>query len=155
MDSGSRQVVEEFWAPFEVGAPTGEAAQAWKDRWATDGVWEMPFAPDPLPKVIEGQKVIGHFADWLFAIAPDLRVVELSIEETKDPALVLMEVRLTSTLADSGRPYANTYCSLMRIVDGKIKLFREYFDPTVVLDAFGVDGLEKGLGQVMAAAAAD
>lgn len=154
MSLSSREVVEDFWAPFEVGAPTGKAKEEWKNRWAADAVWEMPFAPEPLPRVIEGGQVIGHFADWLFAIAPDLHVVELSIRATEDPDLVVMEVQMTSTLGHNGRTYANSYCSLIRVVDGKIALFREYFDPTVVREAFGEDGLEKAVDHVMAAVSA-
>ncbi|MGE4427267.1 MAG: nuclear transport factor 2 family protein [Solirubrobacteraceae bacterium] len=153
MTSQSRRVVEEFWAPFESGSPTGEAAERWKGLFAEDGVWEMPFAPAPVPEVVAGRVLIGHFADWLFAAVPDLRLVSFDARETADPQVILIEMQMTSPVTYTGRTYANTYCSLMRIVDGRVALFREYFDPTVVLDAFGVEVLEAGIGQVMAAAA--
>ena len=155
MGSDSLDVVEKFWAPFTHGAaPTGVAAAEWKNTFAEDAIWEMPYAPAPLPKAIEGRALIGHFADWLFSVAPDLRAVELSIQPMGDPSLVLVEMQMASTLAINGRSYSNTYVSVMRVVDNKIALFREYFNPLVVLDAFSTDEIEAGLQQVTAAAAA-
>jgi len=153
MTSESRRVVEEFWAPFEHGSPTGEAADRWKDLFAEDAVWEMPFAPAPVPTTVAGRALIGHFADWLFAAVPDLRLLAFDVRETADPQVVVLEMQMTSPVTHTGRTYANTYCSVMRVVDGRIALFREYFDPTVVVDAFSVEVLEAGIGQVMAAAA--
>lgn len=154
MASKSRSVVEKFWAPFKDGAPTGEAAEEWKNSFAEDAVWEMPFAPAPVPRVIEGRAAIGHFADWLFAVAPDLHILRISIAETEDPAVVVVEMQMASTLAINGRAYANTYCTIMRVVDDKIALFREYFDPNVVVDAFTLEEIAKGLAEITAAAAA-
>lgn len=154
MASKSRSVVEKFWAPFEDGAPTGETAEEWKNSFAEDAVWEMPFAPAPVPRAIEGRAAIGHFADWLFSVAPDLHIRSISIAETDDPAVVFVEMQMASTLAINGRAYANTYCTVMHVVDGKVALFREYFDPNIVVEAFTVEAIAKGLAEITAAVAA-
>jgi ketosteroid isomerase-like protein len=39
----------------------------------------------------------------------------------------------------TGRQYKQQYGGLFHVVDGKIELFREYYDPIVFKDAFGLD----------------
>lgn len=150
--SENRRIVEQFWAALDNGVPSGAELEAWKDQFAEDAVWEMPYAPEPLAREVPGRKVIGHFIDWFFAAAPDLHTVSLTVHDTTDPELFILELRGAATLSLNGRTYANNYCTHMRIRDGKIVLFREYFDPNVVLDAFGYEELAKGMSQIMAAA---
>lgn len=150
----NRAVVERFWGALETAPPTGAALEAWKDLFADDAVWEMPFAPAPLVTEVPGRALIGHFVDWFFGAAPDLRITSLDIQDTTDPELFVLELQGEATVAASGRTYANTYCTHMRIVDGRVSVFREYFNPAAVMDAFGREALERGVADVMAAAGA-
>jgi ketosteroid isomerase-like protein len=148
----NRATVERFWKALEEGPPRGAALEAWKDTFAEDSVWEMPFAPEPLTKSVPGRHLIGHFVDWFFESVPDLRIDSLTVHETTDPELFVLELHGTATVSQNGKTYANTYCTHMRIRDGRIVLFREYFNPDVVLEAFGYDEIAKGMSSVLAAA---
>jgi ketosteroid isomerase-like protein len=148
----NRATVERFWKALDEGPPRGAALEAWKATFAEDGVWEMPFAPEPLAKSVPGRHLIGHFIDWFFDSVPDLRIDSLTVHDTTDPELFVLELRGTATVSQTGKIYANTYCTHMRIRDGKIVLFREYFNPNVVLEAFGYDEIAKGMSAVLTAA---
>ncbi|MCF8607570.1 nuclear transport factor 2 family protein [Gordonia sp. HY442] len=148
----NREVVDRFWSDLDEGPPTGSELETWKDWFAPDAVWEMPFAPEPLAKAVPGRDLIGHFVDWFFKSVPDLRIDSLVVHDTSDPELFVLELHGVATVTQNSNVYANTYCTHMRIRDGKVTLMREYFDPKVVVDAFGVEVIAEGMSQVMAAA---
>lgn len=152
VQTDNRATVERFWGALDDGPPRGEALEAWKDIFAEDAVWEMPFAPEPLADTVPGRHLIGHFVDWFFYSVPDLRIDSLTVHDTTDPELFILELHGKATVTQTGKIYANTYCTHMRIRDGKVALIREYFNPNVVVEAFGRDVIAEGMSAVMAAA---
>lgn len=150
--SDNRRLVEQFWGALDDGPPRGSALEAWKEFFAQDAVWEMPFAPEPLVQAVPGGDLIGHFVDWFFESVPDLRIDSLTVHDTADPELFILELHGTATVTQTGKIYENTYCTHMRVRDGQIVLLREYFNPEVVVEAFGRDEIAKGMSTVMAAA---
>jgi ketosteroid isomerase-like protein len=148
----NRKVVDGFWGDLDSGPPTGKELESWKDWFAEDAVWEMPFAPEPLAKSVPGRQLIGHFIDWFFKSVPDLKIDSLVVHDTTDPELFVLELHGEGTVTQNGNVYANTYCTHMRIRGGKVVLIREYFDPNIVEQAFGVEVIAEGMSQVMAAA---
>lgn len=148
----NRKVIDRFWSDLDGGPPTGPDLEEWKEWFAEDAVWEMPFAPEPLARVVPGGALIGHFVDWFFQSVPDLRIDSLTVHDTKDPELFILELHGKATVSQNGNIYANTYCTHMRVRDGKVVLIREYFDPNIVEQAFGAELIAEGMGKVMAAA---
>ncbi|NKY33029.1 SnoaL-like domain-containing protein [Nocardia speluncae] len=148
----NRKVVDHFWSDLDGGPPSGAKLEEWKDWFAEEAVWEMPFAPEPLAKAVPGRALIGHFVDWFFGSVPDLVIDSLVVHDTTDPELFVLELHGRATVAQNGNIYANTYCTHMRARDGKVTLIREYFDPNVVVGAFGVELIGEGMATVMAAA---
>ena len=60
-----------------------------------------------------------------------------------DPEWVVAEYRGEIDLKGGGS-YNNDYVGVFRVVDGRIVLFKEYFNPRVLLDSFGgEEGLAK------------
>lgn len=53
-----------------------------------------------------------------------------------DPDLLIAEYESEATLIDGGR-YANRYINVLRVKDGKVLLFREYFNPLAITQALG------------------
>lgn len=148
----NRKVVDRFWSDLDGGPPTGAELEDWKDWFAQDAVWEMPFAPEPLANSVPGSALIGHFIDWFFESVPDLVIDSLVVHDTTDPELFVLELQGRATVAQNGNIYANTYCTHMRVRDGKVVLIREYFDPFIVEQAFGPELIAEGMAKVMAAA---
>ncbi len=98
----NRATVERFWKALDDGPPRGATLEAWKDTFADDSVWEMPFAPEPLSTSVPGRHLIGHFIDWFFESVPDLHVDSLTVHDTTDPELFILD-EPTAALDPEGR----------------------------------------------------
>jgi len=118
-----RQVVEHLHRLVAEGDLAGQA-----DLFASDGVLEWPFAPDGMPRRIEGREAIRA----TFALlgrrmrAAGRRpgaVANVVVHETRDPEVVVVEL----ALGGGGDPLP--YVQVFRVRDGQILEFRDYFGP--------------------------
>ena len=56
-----------------------------------------------------------------------------------DPEMVFAEWKGDVDIIPTGRKYKQNYGGLFHVEDGKITLFREYYDPAPFVYAFGLD----------------
>ncbi|MCK2215160.1 nuclear transport factor 2 family protein [Actinomadura sp. ATCC 31491] len=116
----AREVAERFLA-----AATGDGLA---DLYAEDSVIELPFSPEGRPLRFEGRE--GHRAR--FARAAGMlrheRTANVTIHETTDPEVVVLEFDLHSVVIPTGRPVVRTYAMVMRVRDGLITHSRDYAD---------------------------
>ncbi|MEU5090107.1 nuclear transport factor 2 family protein [Streptomyces sp. NPDC021356] len=122
------------------------------DLYAETSVIEMPFGPQPgVPLRFEGRE--GHRARFK-RFAPSLRVERIdrvTLHETADPEVVIVEYDYHATAVPTGRPFTNRYIMVMRIRDGLIVHSRDYVNPLVSAAAFGnLDRLHQAAGQSLA-----
>lgn len=123
---------------------------AWADLWADEAVQDMPFAPAGFPARVEGRDaLVAHYASLPDATG---RMVFLDRADHAmlDPNVVLMEYRGEIEILPAGRDYNNIYAGLFVFdAEGRITLFREFFDPTVLTAAWdGAPGDGFGAGHV-------
>ena len=100
------------------------------DLFAPDGAIELPFAGPDLPSRLDGQQAIRDFSSR--AAASPLRIDDLqtvAVHHTSDPEVVIVELLSHVTFATTGRRLAVRSIQVFRIRDGKILLFRDYFNP--------------------------
>jgi uncharacterized protein len=100
------------------------------DLFAPDGAIELPFAGPDLPARLDGQQAIRDFSDR--AAASPLRIDDLetvALHHTSDPEVVIVELLSRVTPATTGRSLGGRPIQVFRIRDGKIVLFRDYFNP--------------------------
>jgi ketosteroid isomerase-like protein len=98
--------------------------------FARDGVIELPFAGPDMPSRLDGEQAIRDFSAQI--TASGLRIDDLetvAVHQTDDPEVVIAEIVTRGTLAGTGRALAGTSIQVFRIRDGKIVLFRDYFNP--------------------------
>ncbi|WP_255414065.1 nuclear transport factor 2 family protein [Pleurocapsa sp. CCALA 161] len=108
--------------------------------WAEDAVQDMPFSPEGFPKRVEGKaNLIKHYAAWPETSGKANFIDELVFYPMQDATMVFAEWRGNVEIITTGRNYNQRYGGLFHVVDGKIELFREYYDPIVFKDAFGLD----------------
>jgi ketosteroid isomerase-like protein len=108
--------------------------------WADDAIQEMPFAPKGVgfpDRVVGKEALIQQYAGWPEnAEGPDF-TSELRFYSTLDPNMVIAEFRGDTFIRSTQRRYDQRYIGVFHVNDdGKIDLFREYFDPTVFVEAF-------------------
>ncbi|CAK9056216.1 Uncharacterized protein YesE, partial [Durusdinium trenchii] len=103
---------------------------AFANVWADNAVQEMPFAPEGFPKDVRGKNgILAHYQAWP-AVSGDAEFTEnLRFYPMQDPEWVFATFTGHVDIIPTGRLYEQTYGGLFHVVDGKIVLFREYFNP--------------------------
>lgn len=99
------------------------------DLFAPDGVIELPFAGPGMPSRLAGQQAIRDYSHRM--AASPLRIDDLeatALYHTDDPEVVVIELATRGTVTSTGRTFAGTSIQVFRIRDGKIVLFRDYFN---------------------------
>ena len=110
------------------------------DLWAEDAVQDMPFSPEGFPKRVEGKtNLIEHYAPWSEISGKANFTDELVFYPMQNSTMVFAEWRGNVEIIPTKRTYKQRYGGLFHVVDGKIELFREYYDPIVFKYAFGLD----------------
>jgi ketosteroid isomerase-like protein len=131
-DAGPREVFERL---RQIVLTYDMEAQA--NLYAEDGVLEWPFAPPGMPRRVEGREAIRNLLVPLAERArrsgrhPE-KYDPLVIHETSDPEVIVAECDLVGTSND-GEPYHLSYIQVLRVRDGEIVLFRDYWNPQALL----------------------
>jgi ketosteroid isomerase-like protein len=131
----SRQVVLDFLTGLE-----DKDMERVNGVWAEDAVQEMPYAPAGFPSRVVGREaLIRQYASWPQNAGRARFTDGIRFYATQDPQIVAVEYHGVSEIVTTGRTYDQRYFGLFHIDDGKITLFREYFDPNVFSHAFGLN----------------
>lgn len=105
--------------------------------WAENAVMTMPFAPEGVPDRFEGLNELRPFWRSVFDQIETIRFEDVRMYEAVTPGTIFTEHEGISILAADGRSYDNTYITVFRIADGQILSYTEYYDPMVLIEAFG------------------
>jgi len=119
----------------------GREMDGWYDCLDDEIVMEFPFGPSiGLPARVEGKDAcvatLKMACDTLEIRFEDVRALPLA-----DSSMVVVEYRGHGE--PGGKVYDQTYICLQQYKDGKLVLFREYMDTSVVLRVFGNLGKPK------------
>jgi ketosteroid isomerase-like protein len=115
---------------------------AYVDCFATDGVLELPFAPAPLPKRVEGREAIRALLKPRYdaARAAGRKIVEyanLRIHETTDREVIVVEFDVVGAVGGA-IPYTLPFIHVLRVVGDEIVLQRDYFDSLAMAERLRV-----------------
>ncbi|CAB4741966.1 MAG: hypothetical protein F2681_14720 [Actinobacteria bacterium] len=104
-------------------------------RFAPEGVLELPMRPEPLPRQLRGAD-IEKFMRLLPKLFARLDFVERRYHQSTTPTSAVVEYR-GDAVTHTGKPYLNTYIGVFEFDDqGRVLLWREYFDPLVLQQTF-------------------
>ncbi|MEM8535774.1 MAG: nuclear transport factor 2 family protein [Chloroflexota bacterium] len=132
MSHTPEHIVEQFFTALET-----MDMDTFFALWADDGRQEMPFAPDGFPRELNGIDAIRRQYGGL-PDAYDGMNFPRTIRSLRETGWVFVEYQGEISLK-SGGTYNNDYCGSFHVVDGKIVLFREFFNPIILQSAFGKD----------------
>lgn len=127
----SVEVVERFFAALEA-----LDVDSFVELWAEDGVQEMPFAPKNFPNRLVGKADVRRQYGGMPEAYARMEFPGRRVRAMADPEWVVAEYRGEIDL-EGGGSYNNDYVGIFRVVDGRITLFKEYFNPQILLDSFG------------------
>lgn len=114
-------------------------SQALLPLLASDFVLEFPYAPAPLPRVVRGASECAELFALSSGLVADLRVTACEMHRLERDDMVLALWESEGTFRQSGGCYRNRYVSLIRVRDGLVDWYAEYFDP---LAAAGPSSIE-------------
>lgn len=115
----------------------------WVNLWDEKGVLEFPFPLPVYPEKVEGKPMIREYMRHF----PETLKVEFSkpiFHRTEDPELVIAEFTAKGEMLTTKRPYNQTYISLVYTKNGKITLYKDFWNPLVALQALGENNNYKG-----------
>ena len=106
----------------------------WVNLFTEDAVLEFPYAPKGYPSRVAGRPaLLAHLEG--FSKTFQVEFTELHYYETVDPSLVIAQLKCTGSALATGRPYDQTYLSVVETKDGLISRYVDYWNPQVVTDA--------------------
>ena len=111
-------------------------ATTFLDMLAEDGVMEFPFAPPGMTTRLEGRAALGAHLKMLGGIVAFEAMGAPVVHRASDVFVLEFEGRGRGL--KTGKPYAQSYVSVIRVEGGRITQYRDYWNPLVVLDTMGV-----------------
>ncbi|MBR7741862.1 nuclear transport factor 2 family protein [Phycicoccus sp. BSK3Z-2] len=116
----------------------------WVALFEQDGVLEFPYGPQGFPSRVEGHDGLYEYMKN-FPESFEVVFEGLVFHETVDPTLVVAEFRSKGTAKATGKPYDQTYISVVRTREGKITSYVDFWNPLVAMESLTADGGESGL----------
>ena len=105
-------------------------AEEVRDDFAEDAVLALPYAPSGTLREVAGRDAIIDYIGLLRDYIPAGIFREHRFDTlAADPNEVIARYSARTELLTTGRPYENTYVTLIQIGDGKVTRYTEYFDP--------------------------
>jgi uncharacterized protein (TIGR02246 family) len=108
--------------------------EGFADLFAPDAVMEFCFhgPPGGAPVRLEGREAIREYTRRVTDSPLQITGYEVTeLYQAEDPAVVIVEMRSTATLATTGRSVTARSIQVLRIRDGQIELFRDFADPRI------------------------
>ncbi|MDO3676204.1 nuclear transport factor 2 family protein [Paenibacillus ehimensis] len=110
------------------------------DRWIElfddNVVFEFPYAPDGYTRKLEGKSALYQYVKELPGIIEIDLFTAPAIHQTLDPNVFIAEFGVKAGRAvKTGKPYLQTYISVIETKDGKIMHYKDYWNPLTVLTA--------------------
>jgi uncharacterized protein len=115
-----------------LGDRLAPGAETFVQMFAEDGVMEFPYAlPDA--KHLEGRQALAAHLGYLARIVELLNVSDVTLHETSDPKVVILEFASSGRAVATGEPFEQRYVSVIRLRDGHIAHYRDYWNPLAIL----------------------
>lgn len=100
-----------------------------------DVVFEFPYAPEGLPRRLDG---IDALAGHLEKLGPLITFGSMALKSVHASGeTVIFEFSCTGRGTRTGAPYDQDYISVVSLKGGRIRRYRDYWNPLVVLTALG------------------
>jgi uncharacterized protein len=107
-------------------------AQTFVEMVAEDGVMEFPFAL-PSARRVEGREALAAHIAFLAGRIEFLSVSDVVKHATGDPEVFILEFAGSGRAVATGEPFEQRYISVIRLRDGHIVHYTDYWNPLAVL----------------------
>lgn len=101
-------------------------------EYTDDAVLEFPYAAPPVR--VHGKARIAEYLAAALAVF-EMRLTVTRIHESTDPDVLIAEFTGDGRVTTTGKPYANTYISVVTFRGGLIAGQREFYNPATAAEA--------------------
>ena len=115
-----------------LGERLEPGAETFLQMFAEDGVMEFPFAL-PSPRRVEGREALAAHLASLAGRIEFLNVSDVVKHETGDPQVCIIEFAGYGRSLTTGEPFEQRYISVIRVSDGHIVHYKDYWNPIAFL----------------------
>jgi uncharacterized protein len=107
----------------------------WVDMFDDDGVMEFPYAPPGFPSRLDGKAAIAEYMRTYPDHLSIERVIPRAVYHCDD--VMVVEFACESRVVTNGARFEMNYIGVVKTEDGKVKHYRDYWNPLVALQAMG------------------
>lgn len=122
-----------------LGSSLTITTDSFAEMFAEDGVMEFPFAPPSIPDVLEGRSAIANHLKWLPGLLTIDSFSEPQVHRSEDGKTVILEFNCIGKATATGKPYNQSYVSIITMHNGRIQRYRDYWNPLVTLSIMDND----------------
>ena len=115
-----------------LGERLRPGVETFVQMFAEDGVMEFPYAL-PTPRRVEGREALVAHLNFLAGRIEFLNVSDVVKHQTGDPDVCIIEFAGFGRSVATGEPFEQRYISVIRVRDGYIAHYRDYWNPLAVL----------------------
>ena len=112
-------------------------ATTFVDMFAEHGVMEFPFSPAGTVQRLEGRAAVIRHLGQLSALMEFDEMHDLLVHPSLEADVFVLEFGCTGRGVQTGEPYDQRHISVIRVREGQIVHYRDYWNPLIVLSAVG------------------
>ena len=117
----------------------------WVDMFHDDGVMEFPYAPAGGHTRLDGKAAIAEYLRPYPERISIRRVIPGAVYHCGE--IMVAEFACESTALSTGNQFKMDYVAIVTVQNGRVKHYRDYWNPLVAIQAFGgLDALLKPAG---------
>ena len=128
-----------------LGERLHAGVRSFVDMLAAEAVMEFPYAPEGLPRRLNGRTAIQAHLGHLSSMIAFNRVGGATVHAGGDPEMVVLEFEGFGRGVSTGAVYEQRYVSLIRLRHGEIVHYPDYWNPLPVLRALRGDAFAETL----------
>ncbi|MCR3718663.1 MULTISPECIES: nuclear transport factor 2 family protein [Prauserella salsuginis group] len=102
-----------------------------------DGVLDIPYAPEGIPRTIRGRAAIAEFYAGLPDLVTPMNFASYRIDALDVEGEYVAEYTSDASVRTTGLPYRNDYIARITVRGDRIARFAEFFDPIPLVVALG------------------
>lgn len=115
-----------------LGDALAPDADTFVDMFAETGVMEFPFAPADGVRRLEGRPALIDYLSGLGTMIDIVSVGAPVVHRSVEADTFILEFTGVGRGVASGKAYEQTYISVIRVADGRIVHYRDYWNPHVI-----------------------
>lgn len=116
-------------------------AEDFIDMFAENGIMTFPYAPDDRIRKLEGRDAMQKYFEQVRGLIEISDFLNTQTYISQDGRTAVIEFECQGRIVATGRPYNQTYVSIIHLKKGKIISYKDYWNPLVLIDSLKEKGV--------------